>query len=96
MNSITADAKLFLKELIQTPSFSREEYDTMQVIKKWLQKYDVSFESRENNIWAKNKFYDDDLPTILLNSHHDTVKPSSDYTINPFSGEEKDGKIWEV
>lgn len=94
MDSISKDAKLFLQELIKTPSFSKEEENTALVIEKWLNKYSVPFERKANNVWAKNKYYNDSLPTILLNSHHDTVKPSLSYTINPFSGEEKNGKIW--
>ena len=33
-------------------------------------------------------------PTILLNSHHDTVKPNKGYTLDPFSPIEKDGKLF--
>lgn len=47
-----------------------------------------------NNVYAKNKYYDSNKPTILLNSHHDTVKPGKDYTIDPFSAIEKDGKLY--
>ena len=47
-----------------------------------------------NNVFAKNKHYDESKPTILLNSHHDTVKPNSGYTLDPFSPVETGGKLF--
>src|SRR3546814_10763 len=47
-----------------------------------------------NNVWAYNKFFDATKPTILLNSHHDTVKPNTGYTRNPFSPDITDGKLY--
>jgi acetylornithine deacetylase len=47
-----------------------------------------------NNVWAFNKLYDASKPTILFNSHHDTVKPNASYTLNPFEPIEKDGKLY--
>jgi len=47
-----------------------------------------------NNVWAYNKFFDASKPTILLNSHHDTVKPNTGYTRNPFSPDMTDGKLY--
>jgi acetylornithine deacetylase len=47
-----------------------------------------------NNVWAKNKFFDKEKPTILLNSHHDTVRPNKAYTLDPFLPLEKDGKLF--
>ena len=47
-----------------------------------------------NNVFALNKYYDVNKPSILLNSHHDTVKPNKGYTFDPFSPFEKDGKLF--
>jgi acetylornithine deacetylase/succinyl-diaminopimelate desuccinylase-like protein len=47
-----------------------------------------------NNVWAKNKYFDDSKPNLLLNSHHDTVKPNKAYTLNPFLPIEDDGKLF--
>ncbi len=82
-----------LKNLISTPSFSGEEDKTADIIGNYLKDKDIIFNRENNNIWAKNKFFDDSKPTILLNSHHDTVKPNSAYTFDPFDPIEKDGKI---
>lgn len=94
MEHLKKDARNFLIELIETPSFSREEENTALIIEKYLKQKNIPYQRKMNNIWAKNLHYDDNLPTILLNSHHDTVKPNSSYTIDPFIALEKDGKIF--
>lgn len=79
------DALDLLKKLIATPSFSKEEDKTADLIEQFLQSKNVSTERFLNNTWAKNKYFDQQKPTILLNSHHDTVKPNKGYTLDPFS-----------
>lgn len=82
-----------LRQLISTPSVSREEDKTASVIFDFLKAEGVSPDRKHNNVWVKS-FLSDNLPTILLNSHHDTVKPSSSWTLDPFQPIEKDGKIY--
>ncbi len=41
-----------------------------------------------------NKYFDENKITLLLNSHHDTVKPNKGYTLNPFEAIEKDAKLY--
>ncbi|MBH1959418.1 MAG: M20 family metallo-hydrolase [Flavobacteriia bacterium] len=94
MEILKSDARNFLIELIETPSFSREEENTALIIEKFLKLKNIPFQRKGNNIWAKNLYFDESLPTILLNSHHDTVKPNSAYTFDPFKAVEKDGKIF--
>jgi acetylornithine deacetylase len=74
-----------LQQLIATPSFSREEQDTATLIGAFLQDKHIPFERVGNNVWAHNLHFNPTRPTILLNSHHDTVKPNPAYTRNPFS-----------
>lgn len=83
-----------LKELIATPSFSREEDKTAAIIENFLQAHGVTTGRHLNNIWACNKFFDETKPSILLNSHHDTVKPNAKYTLDPFTPIEKNGKLF--
>jgi acetylornithine deacetylase len=45
-------------------------------------------------VYAGNTHFDSSKPTILLNSHHDTVKPNKNYTLDPFTPIEKDGKLF--
>ena len=91
---LQSDAIELLKKLIATPSFSKEEDNSSAVIRDFLEKHEVKTEQHLYNIWAKNKYFDDNKPTILLNSHHDTVKPNKGYTLDPFSAIEKDGKLF--
>ena len=94
LHSLHADAVYLLKKLIATPSFSKEEEETAEIIQLFLESKGVVSHQYLNNIWAKNKYYDERKPTILLNSHHDTVKPNKAYTLNPFDPIEKDGKLF--
>ncbi|MDP3393428.1 M20 family metallo-hydrolase [Sediminibacterium sp.] len=73
-----------LKQLIAIPSFSKEEEGTATCIASFLNKKQIPFQQQGNNIWASNLYFDINKPTILLNSHHDTVKPNSGYHLNPF------------
>ncbi len=88
------EAITLLKRLIATPSFSKEEDNTADIIEEFLEKKSVRTRVHLNNIWATNKFYNDNKPTILLNSHHDTVKPNKGYTLDPFLPIETDGKLF--
>ncbi len=92
------DAVALLRELIRTPSFSREEGATADIIAKWLSDKGLSDVHRHgNNVWVKNLHFDRAKPTILLCSHHDTVKPGAGYTRDPFDGVIEggvDGRLW--
>src|SRR5688572_28416206 len=94
LSDIQQKAIFLLKELISIPSFSKEEENTAAAIEGFLQTNEITTHKELNNVWAKNKYYDEAKPTILLNSHHDTVKPNKAYSLNPFSPIEKDGKLF--
>ena len=64
------------------------------LIENFFTKKNISTNRLLNNVWVKNKFFDDTKPIILLNSHHDTVKPNSQYTKNPFEPLIEDGKLF--
>ncbi|SIP92382.1 M20 family metallo-hydrolase [Maribacter ulvicola] len=91
---LTKSAIALLKELISIESFSKEEDKTADAIQAWLAKYNIPTKRDGNNVIAKNKFWDDAKPTLLLNSHHDTVKPNSAYTKDPFHPHVEDGKLF--
>lgn len=88
------DAINLLKELIATPSFSKEEDETAGILCRFLGTRQVLHTRVGNNVYALNKHYDPEKPSILLNSHHDTVKPNKGYTFDPFSPFEKEGKLF--
>lgn len=91
---LQTEAIALLKQLIAIPSFSKEEDNTADLIEDFLEKKGVRTRVHLNNIWATNKFYDENKPTILLNSHHDTVKPNKGYTIDPFTPVEKEERLF--
>lgn len=92
--TLVTDAIELLKQLIATPSFSKEEGDTANILEAFLQVRGVNTNRFLNNVWAKNKHFDAARPTILLNSHHDTVKPNKGYTLDPFQPLVEDGKLY--
>ncbi len=83
-----------LKTLISIPSFSREENNTANCIQDFLQKKSIPTFRKGNNVWVKNKHWNDSLPTILLNSHHDTVRPVKAWTKNPHEPLTENGKLF--
>jgi len=86
---MTFDKKLYtdavglLKQLISTPSFSKEENDTAEILMQFFAARGVEQARVGNNIYAKN-------------SHHDTVKPNKGYTLDPFTPVEKEGKLYRL
>lgn len=94
LNILQNEAIELLKSLIATPSFSKEEEKTAGIIAKFLAAKDIQATWVGNNIFALNKHFDEKKPTILLNSHHDTVKPNPQYTKNPFDPAIEDGKLF--
>jgi len=92
--ALTDKAIELLKELISIQSFSSEEDKTADAIEDWFKSFDIPFERKINNVFAVNKHFDESKPTLLLNSHHDTVKPNSAYTRDPFHAHIEDGKLY--
>jgi acetylornithine deacetylase len=93
-NTLYQQAVELLQKLIATQSFSKEESGTADIIEQFLKEKGITPTRKINNVWARNKHFDEAKPTILLNSHHDTVKPNSGYTRDPFDGKIEDGKLY--
>ncbi len=91
--TLLQETKELLIQLIECPSFSKEENGTARIIQDFFSRKKIPFERLENNIWAKNKYFNPSKPTYLLNSHHDTVKPNSQWTFDPFHATIVDEKI---
>jgi acetylornithine deacetylase len=94
INFLSQQVVELLRQLIETPSFSKEEEGTAHLIEQFLRDNGVVTHRKINNIWARNEQFDPSKPTILLNSHHDTVKPNSGYTRNPHDAKIEDGKLY--
>ena len=91
---LTTEAIALLKKLIETESFSCEEDKTALLIEDWFNLHKIAFKRTKNNIWAINKHFDESKPNLLLNSHHDTVKPNKGYTKDPLKALVEDGKLY--
>lgn len=95
IEQLIQDSTELLKGLIRTESFSKQEDKTAEMINQFLTDQGVLKTHRlKNNVWAYNLHFDPKKPTILLNSHHDTVKPNPGYTNDPFDPIVKDGKLF--
>lgn len=78
-----------LRSLIATPSISRDEASAADIIEQAMIKLGFEPCRHINNVWAVAPGYDVSLPTILLNSHIDTVKPVEGWTRDPYRPEEE-------
>ncbi len=82
-----------LKALIAIPSFSKEEKEVADFLESFLIENSLRPFRKENNLWVKGSHWKESNPTLLLNSHIDTVSPNQDWTVDPFVPLEVDGKI---
>ena len=94
LENLYLEAVQLLENLIQIQSFSKEENQTADFIENFLRGKGVEVNRSANNVWAFTTEYNPVLPTIWLNSHHDTVKPNAGYTKDPFSPITEDGKLF--
>ncbi|HEY9044282.1 MAG TPA: M20 family metallo-hydrolase, partial [Ohtaekwangia sp.] len=93
-SSLYEKATNLLIKLIAVPSFSKEEDEVASVLEEFFERERVHSYRKGNNVWVKNQYFDPAKPTVLLNSHHDTVKPNPQYTRDPFKPEIIDGKLY--
>lgn len=90
----SSEAISLLKEMIAIPSFSKEETALADRIERYIAENGYIVSRMGNNVWTVASGYDGSRPTLLLNSHIDTVKPVSGWTYDPFTPTEKEGKIF--
>lgn len=88
------ESTTLLRALIRIQSFSKEEDKTAALIALFLEERGVKINRKLNNVWAYNKHFDAAKPTVLLNSHHDTVKPNSGYTRDPYDAAIEDERLF--
>ena len=93
LKPLVDEAVILLQNLIHTPSFSKEERNSALLLRHFLESQGVEVHQKDNNIWAIADNHEGGAPTILLNSHHDTVKPSNGWETDPFKPVIKDGKL---
>lgn len=79
----TPSAIDLLQQLIATPSLSRQEEKTAEILANFFTARDIPVNRRDNNVWVRSKHWEEGKPTLLLNSHHDTVKPAAGWQRDP-------------
>ena len=93
MNNMFQDTVELLSRLISVPSLSREEDKTAAIIEEFLRERGCICFRKGNNVLTQSMI-DDRLPVILLNSHHDTVKPVASWTRDPFTPHIENGRLY--
>ena len=83
-----------LQNMIEIPSLSREETAVADFLQNYLENMGLEINRVGNNLFCISKDYSENKPTILLNSHIDTVKPSALWTKDPFKATEEEGKLY--
>jgi acetylornithine deacetylase len=94
LNQAQNDAIQLLQRLITIPSYSREENDLADFLEKHIEIMGYVAGRKDNNVWILSPAFDYAKPTILLNSHIDTVKPSDKWTYNPHVASIENGRIY--
>jgi len=94
ISELTDDAVALLCDLISIPSLSREEEKVADFLEKHLESKGYVASRSGNNIWLMSPGFDTVRPTVLLNSHIDTVKPVSAWVRKPFVPSVEDGKLY--
>ena len=94
MEQAVDNAVKLLAELIAAPSPSRDEARTADLLYDWLAGHGARPRRLHNNVWAVAEGYDPRRPTLLLNSHHDTVRPAAGWQRDPFAPMVEDGRLY--
>lgn len=84
MDELYYDALDLLKKMVSIPSFSRQENEVADLIENEITKYGFKACRHGNNVWSIAPYFDESMPTLLFNSHIDTVKPADGWDTNPF------------
>lgn len=77
-----------LKGMIARPSVSRDEKEVADFLEAQWKRSGKQVSRLGNNLWISSPSMDPAKPTLLLNSHIDTVKPVAGWTKDPFTPEE--------
>ena len=87
------DSISLLRAMIAIPSLSRDEYAVAELVEKSMKGWGYHPFRQGNNVWIRSAHWHTDKPTILLNSHVDTVRPAKAWSYDPFVATEVEGKL---
>ncbi len=92
--TMAGEATGLLKELIAIPSVSREEAQAADCLQRYIELQGMETGRKGNNVWCLSPAFDLKRPTLLLNSHIDTVKPVAGWRKDPFAPTESNGRLY--
>ena len=94
MKQAANEAIELLKRLIATPSHTREEGATANLLADYFAEKGLAVERIEQNLLLRTKHFEAGRDTLLLNSHHDTVRPAASYTRDPYGPTVEKGRLY--
>ena len=95
ISTLASEAICLLKSLIAIPSLSREEEKAADCLQNYIEMQGMATGRKGNNVWCLSPMFDLNKPTLLLNSHIDTVKPVNGWRKDPFMPTlESNGKLY--
>ena len=94
VQTLVSEATGLLKSLIAIPSLSREEEQAADFLQNYIEMQGMATGRKGNNTRRLSPMFDLQKPTLLLNSHIDTVKPVNGWRKAPFNAVEENGKIY--
>jgi len=93
-DSLYSDSLQLLQSLIAAPSPSRKEDLTARILEDFFAERRIETHRKGNNIWAYNRYWREGKPVLLLNSHHDTVRPAEGWRRVPYEPTVEDGRLY--
>ena len=94
LTTMTDEAVGLLKTLIAIPSVSREEAQAADCLQRYIELQGMETGRKGNNVWCLSPAFDLKRPTLLFNSHIDTVKPVAGWRKDPFTPTESNGRLY--
>ena len=94
LTTMTDEAVGLLKTLIAIPSVSREETQAADCLQQYIELQGMETGRKGNNVWCLSPAFDLKRPTLLLNSHIDTVKPVAGWWMHDSAPTESNGRIY--
>lgn len=92
-NQVT-EAVCLLEQMVSIPSVSREEENVAGLLEIFMQQKQLNPCRDGHNVWCTAPSYSPAKPTLLLNAHIDTVRPSASWTKEPFRATRDGEKIY--
>lgn len=93
MHLYIQESVALLEQMVRIPSYSREENRVADLLEEFLKGKNLQPFRKGNNLWVHSPGYDGKKPVVLLNSHIDTVRPSSGWTYDPFGVEHEGDRL---